>query len=319
MNYVSKFLKITNTTMYNDKVKSDIRITALGDLHLSEIVPTKVTDHLKYQLEKTQSQYHCLLGDLIDVPSDLQKNKIANQLLDFIKSSASMAPTIIVLGSHDFIDLDYQDHFDYDFWQEVSVLENVYLLNNAIYQTNNLFFMGYFPPYFYWYPCGNHVGQEKREDLEILYQDLLKRKNLFTTLPQDIPAICLMHSPEFYKDERIVSLLQDYDLILCGHYHNGMLPIFLDDLYSGNRGLISPKREKFPVLSRGMVTLSTGTKLMINSGITKIQYSASKKFRFFNLLCYEYMDTITLTGDSSIREPVLKRERVFIPNSLKKF
>lgn len=123
---------------------------------------------------------------MIDIPSDLLDEKIAKQLLDFIKASASMAPTIVILGSHDFIDLDFQDRFPYEFWQEVANLENVYLLNNAFYQTKDILFMGYFQPYFYWYPCGDYVGQDKREDLEIMYQDLLGMKKLYSSLPEDV-------------------------------------------------------------------------------------------------------------------------------------
>ena len=312
MGILPNYLKRTDTIIYNENAKHDIKLTILGDLHISKIVPLQVLDSLKYQLEKTHAQYHCLLGDLIDVPSDLKDEKIARQLFDFIKSSASIAPTVIVLGSHDFIDLDFQDHFDYDFWQEVSNLKSVYLLNNSFYNASDILFMGYFQPYYYWYPCGNHVGQDKREDLENMYQDLLGMKNLYTSLLENVPKICLMHSPEFYKDERIISMLKEYDFILCGHYHNGMLPIFFDDIYFGNQGLISPKREKIPKLSRGMVTLSTGTKLFINGGIMKVQYSASPKLWPYNSICYEHIDTVTLTGDETFIEPSITRKRIYV-------
>lgn len=306
----SDYLKTIHYFYYNENVKNDIKIISISDLHESRIVPKKVTDNLKYQLEKEKANYHCLLGDLIDVPSDIENEEVTKKLFSFIKSSASMAPTIIILGSHDFIDIDFQNHYNKDFWNEIASFDNVYLLNDTFYQTQEILFMGYLQKYDYWYPYGNHVGQNNREDLEKMYQDLVRLKQLYTNLPEDIPKVGLMHSPDFYKDERIISLLKDYDIFLCGHYHNGCIPVFLDDIYTGNYGIITPKRE-IGKIARGEMQLSSGMHLIINGGITKIQYSASKLKWPLNKICYQHMDIITFSGEKNLpSEPI--RKRVYI-------
>ncbi len=313
----SDYLKITETTIYNSNVLENIKINALGDLHLSQNVSTKVTDNLKYQLDKENAHYICLLGDLIDLPSDLSNEKIVNQLLNFIRSIATIAPVIVVLGSHDFIDIDFQNHYNDAFWKEVGTLDNVYLLNDSILKRKEILFMGYFQKYSYWYPYGKYVGKSGREDLEVQYQDLLQLKELYTALPHDLPKIGLMHSANFYNDEKTVSLLKEYDMILCGHYHNGCIPVILDDFYKGNKGLISPEKEFFPNLARGSIDLKTGTKLLISGGITKIQYSAPKFLWPLNACCYQEMDTIVLTGDEEFLEEEVTRKRVYVGKNLK--
>ena len=308
----SDYIKITKTTIYNQNVLENIKINALGDLHLSQNVSLKVTDNLKYQLDKENANYICLLGDLIDLPSYLYDEKNAYSLLIFIKSIASIAPVIIVLGSHDFIDIDFQNHYNDAFWEEVSSLNNVYLLNDSILKNKDVLFMGYFQKYSYWYPYGEYVGKKEREDLEVQYQDLLQLKELYTDLPKNLPKIGLMHSAHFYKDERTVSLLKDYDMILCGHYHNGCIPAIWEDVYSGNKGIISPEKELCPELARGNIELNTGTKLLISGGITKIQYCAPKFLWPFNSFCYQQMDTIVLTGDECFIEEEITRKRVYV-------
>ncbi len=303
----SNYLKITNTTFYNKNVKEDIKISALGDLHISRTVPEKVPEHLKHQLDAQQPDHICLLGDLFDSPEDLEDEIQAKRLLDFIKACTSIAPTLIVLGSHDFIDnREHKDCYNDDFWQEVARMNNVFLLNDKLYYAKDILFMGHFQKYAYW------RSNEDRENLENLHQDLTNLKRLYMDLPKNRLKIALMHSPEFYKDERIVSMFQEYDLIMSGHYHEGCMPAILDDVVLGNRGIISPTREIFPKVSRGLLTLPTGTNLLISGGIIKIQHCAPRILQPLNYLCYQHMDVVAFTGDEELTLPEATRKRVYV-------
>ena len=306
----SDILKIRDSVMYNSNVKNDIKIAGLGDIHLSNLVGQKDVDFISQTLYEENPDYICMLGDLIDTPRILENDKKVNELMTLIKNSASIAPTLIVLGSHDFVfkvDDGYEDFFDLlGIWNDVDEVPNAHVLNDKIYQDDKVFIAGYRQKdEVYHSPLA-----KKHEDYLAYYNDLVVRENLYDNLPCGVPKIFLTHSPEPIHDNPNAWLLNEYDLILTGHYHNGCVPEILDDIWiSKNGGIINPKKRLLPKYARGIVKLETGTYLIYNGGWVKIQECAPRVLQPLDSLCNRQMDMVTLTSNEKIEEPVVKSRK----------
>ncbi len=293
MRLVDHYLQIRDITLYNKNVKNDFKVVALGDIHLSKSVDKIKITAIKKQIKEEKADYNVFLGDFVSTPKELENKEIQEQLLDLIKASALVAPTMIILGNHDFINKNKEKDNKYSiennkaFWEKVISINNVYLLNNKLYQDNQVLFMGYKETLKYYY------NNESYEDLEVFFNDFKSYPKLYKNLPKDIIKIGLIHSPEYAKLEKNNMLLRDYDLLISGHNHDGCIPFGFGNF---TFGIISPKKKIFPKEARGYRVLNTGTSLLISGGITKIQECAPKVLHPFNHLCPMQMDTITFTN-----------------------
>ena len=293
MRLVDHYLQIRDITLYNKNVKNDFKVVALGDIHLSKSVDKIKITAIKKQIKEEKADYNVFLGDFVSTPKELENKEIQEQLLDLIKASALVAPTMIILGNHDFINKNKEKNNKYSiennkaFWEKVISINNVYLLNNKLYQDNQVLFMGYKETLKYYY------NNESYEDLEVFFNDFKSYPKLYKNLPKDIIKIGLIHSPEYAKLEKNNMLLRDYDLLISGHNHDGCIPFGFGNF---TFGIISPKKKIFPKEARGYRVLNTGTSLLISGGITKIQECAPKVLHPFNHLCPMQMDTITFTN-----------------------
>ena len=293
MRLVDHYLQIRDITLYNKNVKNDFKVVALGDIHLSKSVDKIKIIAIKKQIKEEKADYNVFLGDFVSTPKELENKEIQEQLLDLIKASALVAPTMIILGNHDFINKNKDKNNKYSiennkaFWEKVTSINNVYLLDNKLYQDNQVLFMGYKETLKYYY------NNESYEDLEVFFNDFKSYPKLYKNLPKDIIKIGLIHSPEYAKLEKNNMLLRDYDLLISGHNHDGCIPFGFGNF---TFGIISPKKKIFPKEARGYRVLNTGTSLLISGGITKIQECAPKVLHPFNHLCPMQMDTITFTN-----------------------
>lgn len=284
------YIQITDTIIGNSKVNNNIKIVASGDYHLSRIMGQEKLDVVKYQLTKENGDYYVLLGDLFDSPKEVNKKEKQKEFLNLLTTIANFGPTMVILGSHDFVDEDGlipEYSYNAEFWNKIAQMPNVYLLNNAIYKDKNVFFMGYIQTLNHYCSKNN----PRAMDQQAFYDDLVKKENLYKNIPQDVPAIGLIHSPEYANDFNNMMLLKDYDLLLGGHDHDGCIPLGLG---TNTRGIISPKIDWFPENVRGVRRLDSGTIMIINGGIVKIQDCAPKVLHWLNHLCPMQIDTIKL-------------------------
>lgn len=303
------YLQIRDYRIYNKKVQNPFKIIALGDIHLSRLVDERKLDPIKYQLDYEQGNYIVFLGDLIDTPKELNNPEKRAQLLDLLKTAARLAPTMVILGSHDYVEESHYDSydeytvvFDAEFWNEVASIDNLYLLINDIYKDNRVLFMGYAQTLEYYFNNKN----EHCENLEAFYEDFFTHPELYQNLPKDVVNIGLIHSPEYAKMPKNNELLKDYDLLIAGHNHDGCIPFGIGNF---RRGIISPKKEILPKDVRGYRELETGTGLLISGGIIKIQDCAPKIIHPLNHLCPMQMDSINYTNN--IEEKSMSRRLIY--------
>ena len=262
--------KETRTIINSNKVKKDIKILQLSDIHYYNYKDVKKLNKIYDKVKKYDLDYICITGDLID--SSLSTDK--EYFIDWINKLKDICPVLISLGNHDIRSKDdeYYSFYDNEYYDKLNDLDNVYLLNNNSKSLKDIYFYGYTQSFDYYY-------LNKKEDFKIMLKELDGFKVLNTNSNKF--NILLMHSPICLDNKEINNKLKCYDLILCGHMHNGVILPILDDIIKSNRGLIAPRNALFPKYARGVVNDKNIT--VISSGVTKLSNSA-KILKYLNFI-----------------------------------
>ena len=306
MNKPSDVLQIRESVFYNEHVKDDIKLAGIGDIHISRLVGEKDINNIYESLYREDPNYICLLGDLIDTPIELTKDKSIDDLNSLMKNCSSIAPTMVILGSHDFNSIKNLSDKNNP-WYEINSLKDVYLLNDEVYSDDNIVIGGYIQKK----EAYINPNDIRREDSNAFYNDFIKHPNLYE-LDEDLPKILLTHSPETVRDSKVEELLSIYDLIMTGHYHNGCVPAMLENIYPKNAGIITPRLRMFPKEARGVVKLDSGTYLIYSGGWIKLSSGSPLICHPLDMLCNRQMDSITLTSDREYINESIKTKKLVL-------
>ena len=255
----------------NNKNLNGKRILLISDIHYYNNKDNKKLDKLLKVINNYNADYICIPGDIIDNNDIKDKTYIINWLKELSKNSI----VLLSLGNHDIrlkTKNGYRGYIDTEYINKLNNIDNLYLLNNNCKEFKDIYFYGYSQSFEYYH-------KNKYESSNIMNNELDKY-NVYKDLPNKFNVL-LMHSPICLNDKNIKNKLNCYDLILCGHMHNGVVPIIIDDIFKGNRGIIAPNKKLFPKLARGVYR--NKNILIISSGITKIARSAGVFLRLFNI------------------------------------
>lgn len=260
--------KETKYKIYNKKIKKNINILHISDIHFYKLNDINFLDKLYNKLNNYKTDYIIITGDILD-ENRKTKDKIV-YLKNWIMKLSKISKVIIGLGNHDTYYEDKKKYFnDYNssFWNSINKIKNVYVLNNSNYEDKNIFVYGYTPAIEYYYP---------KEKKEVMLQEI-KEYNI-NEISLDKYNICLIHSPFFLSDKEVENSLDKYDLILSGHMHNGLVPPILDEIFNNTRGIITRDKLFFKKMCRNFYKNKYIS--IISSGINKLH---SNKIYFINL------------------------------------
>lgn len=288
---------VKDYVVYNNKV-NNILIGVFSDLHYGERFDEGIFDKILKRFRDKKFDYICVPGDILDATNVLDCEDSKEKLLEFFKELGKIAPTVVALGNHDYVRIVKKKRF-YDntnFWDyEVKNLkkDNVYLLDNDVYEDGNVRFIGCTLPMIYYYNSFNRSLEKVliktfKENIEDIKDNKLN--------------ILLCHSPvDILSNNSIkeIKLLRKIDMVISGHMHNGMVPRVLDDVFPKNRGIISPNRFLYPDNARGIKDVNVEDRivtLLISGGITKIHGSASWKVRVFSCFYSPQIERIMVLG-----------------------
>ena len=202
------------------------------------------------------------------------------KLKHLLEFSAKVAKTFVVLGNHDYIHRENYSSYKEKISLVIKNIQGITLLDNDVYSDDELWLMGYTETIKYY--------RRKNYDFKEFYNDFSKHDLLYKNVDKRLPSVALVHSPEFSDDKRCISLLNKYDLIICGHTHDGCVPFGVGEF---TRGIISPKKKFFPKNVRGIRKIGNGY-ILVTGGVIKISKCAPKKLHFLNHLCPMQMDVI---------------------------
>jgi predicted MPP superfamily phosphohydrolase len=282
----------------SNKIKKDVNIALFSDIHYSNIISTKKLKKITDNLIQNNPDFICIAGDIIDNNNILDNKPKMKIFYDWLISLTSIAPTIIILGNHDFYKLTYQrfsKKLKYKtptkMINTLKKIPNLYLLNNKGITINNINFHGYQAPVEYY--KYNKIDKI-RESNEILINDFNQKMKIENN---DNYNVLLFHSPiRIFNDEcfKEISDLNNMDLVLTGHMHNGLVPNFLERIIPKNYGIIGPFSNFFPKYARGIITKNKKNNMIISGGITKFAESNPKFMLLFNHFYKPEIDYIKL-------------------------
>lgn len=278
--FVDDYLQVRYINLYNEKVTDDLKILAISDIHISNLVSFKKIKRIERQFLKEKADYIVFVGDLIDRVEEINNSESLFKLRHLLEFSAKVAKTFVVLGNHDYIHRENYSSYKEKISLVIKNIQGITLLDNDVYSDDELWLMGYTETIKYY--------RRKNYDFKEFYNDFSKHDLLYKNVDKRLPSVALVHSPEFSDDKRCISLLNKYDLIICGHTHDGCVPFGVGEF---TRGIISPKKKFFPKNVRGIRKIGNGY-ILVTGGVIKISKCAPKKLHFLNHLCPMQMDVI---------------------------
>ena len=254
-------------TIENDK-NINIKIAHISDIHFSHKYNSKRLGMIKNKIKTINPDYICITGDTVDI-HDVVYDTNYPELKQFINDLSEVGKVIISIGNHEYIKMEengFGKTKDIE-WLKKLKTDKIIILDNKIYEENNISFIGYNPDYEYYYTDKENNFEKYNKELEKLID---KTNNKYKILLLHTPMLLL--KKENYKN---IKNINEISLTLCGHTHGGLIPSFIP----GHFGIISPTREYFPKNIRGKIKINNNT-IIINSGIMKL--SRKSKITFLN-------------------------------------
>ena len=286
-------IKLKTDIVYNNNTNKDIIIIHLSDIHFNTNTKVKNLDMIYNEVNKIKPDYIMITGDLIDTPEITKNNDKIKELITFLSNIAKISKIMIAIGNHDVL---HQN--DYRFFNKLNDLYNIYVLDNTSYQDEYIYVAGFTLPSEYYYNIN------KSENKEVLLSHLDSHKELINKLPRDIPKVALIHSPVRVSENESLKKLHEYDLILTGHTHNGMVPDILEFLFEGNVGIISPYKNFFPAVAKGKIEKDIDNKkitLIINGAYTKLSRKSGKILSKLNFVYNKSINKIIIRKKRGIK------------------
>lgn len=274
----------------------DIDILHFSDLHISPFFDDFKLMEICTLAQEKRPNYICITGDLIDYATILELKEYREKIEFFLKRLGNIAPVLYILGNHEVFRYEEKQptHIYHEDWfSNLNKISNVTFLNQTSYEDDKL------------YCYGLTLNPE-------MYQ---KEERIPPILPKEVPVVngklklLLCHSSFYlarkeYREK--FSWLQDFDLILSGHMHNGLLPTCLEPLFKPGQGLLSPSKEFLPNYAWGKFIQDEST-YIISGGVSKLAFAKQKVSSFFEHLFPGQIENISLqrgknfTGTSTLK------------------
>ena len=286
-------IKLKTDIVYNNNTKKDLIIIHLSDIHFNINTKQKDLDMIYNEVNKIKPDYIMITGDLIDTPEITKNNDKIKELITFLSNMAKISKIMIAIGNHDVL---HQN--DYRFFNKLNDLYNIYVLDNTSYQDEYIYVSGFTLPSEYYYNIN------RSENKEVLLNHLENNKELINKLPRNIPKVALIHSPVRISENESLKILHEYDLILSGHTHNGMVPDILEFLFKGNVGIISPYKNFFPAIAKGKIERDIDNKkitIIINGAYTKLSKKSGKILSKLNFVYNKSINKIIIRKKRGIK------------------
>ena len=236
------------TPLFSGQSKS-LKIAVISDIHFSRLVKTLKLRAIIKQFELARPDYIFITGDLVDTLECVDSLGERERFLSFLKNLtaiSSVRKMIVSLGNHDFYRTSEDKKGwlivrDKEFLKSLRQVPNLVLLDDEVYQDDDIFCFGYTQKKSYYTEDGVNFAENAEAQLE----DLTKVLEQLPEPPADKLKFALIHAPTYLQTPDIEFLLQPFDYILSGHMHNGIVPPVLDEFWRNQKGIISPTKKLF--------------------------------------------------------------------------
>ena len=314
-------MKLFHETTIKLFSKQELKICILSDIHFSYRVKSKKLNSLREKLAHRKPDYIFIPGDIVDSNNMIEKESEEKRLLNWLESLGKIAPTIISKGNHDVYRKCSKEEREKtgDKWQifentafvkKVNHLENVTYLDNKVFEDENVYILGLTlsPKTYCLLKDEKKVmkNSETGEDVEEFLKTLKSLKKSIKNLPKDKKKFALIHSPASLSDKKIKAELSEFDYLISGHMHNGLVLPVVFELWPSNRGFISASKKLIAKNTRlSKKTLKEG--LIITGAVTTWHESVGAAHNF-NVLYPSYFTTLKFINNKSYKVPKVSKK-----------
>ena len=262
------------------KIKKDTTISLFSDFHISADSTEKKLAKVIDYLERIDPDYTFLLGDIVQ--DTHMSYKLMNKLYAYLKTMGEIAPVYLIYGNHDLQTKKngkWTRNVNEDYYSLLNDVDNLTVLDNeSIVLDENISLTGIN------LPLGYYTTACERKDVYIeLLKELIKR-NLLGHINNETFNIFLQHTPNNIADKEVyLQLLNtfkeilerniNFDLIISGHLHNGLVPSYIDRIIPGNRGIIGIKGgeiKPFKDNCRGIKQITDDTNIIMLPAVSTL-------------------------------------------------
>lgn len=252
--------------IYSSKIDKDISITYDSDIHYDKGMRLDYLYRQLHNLENDPTTYYFLLGDIVN-DSKIDKEDL-KELRDVLaKIAATGTKVYAILGNHDQVTKsetgDWIECYNCEYVDMFRNINGFNLLENECVCDNNIVICGTRFPSSYYYTKGSDVHEPIDE-----YVNTMRKALNYGEI--DTFNILLDHSPYHAFDSSTFDLipnLSETDAIFSGHFHNGLVPCYIDKVLPGNFGIIA-YRKLLPKNVRGKKQINDDTVGFVSSPIT---------------------------------------------------
>lgn len=312
--------KVRLHTVTLNRSVGPVRVMCTGDWHVSPIVNEHQFEFLKEAIAETGPDVIILQGDLVDSPVELKRDSSLEKLERELSLCASMAPTVMVLGSHDFMTPTQPpvDMFDkvLPIWKDLCKRCGVQLLMDEWAVFDGIRIFGSFQDI----RCmrkdltSKTLLTDKHFDNPEGFLACLKdaRRKIQKGLPKnrvsggdeasssgDTSEVLWFASHAPLINDEVIRVLEPFDIVSFGHTHGGIVPLGLDEAFEKaglHFGLVSPNRKPFPRRVRGMMPISDSTMMLVNPGMIATHFCVSKPLQNLNFLKAAEVSVVQVNG-----------------------
>lgn len=243
--------KIRRLTIYSDKIFIPKKILVYSDLHMAYKNRDRVNDliYIK-ELSPDLFDYILIPGDIVHGSHFLKDEKTNREVIESLKKLTGDTKTFVSLGNHDLYERisfeKWKNFGDSKIRETLSEIPNIKVLDsNRLIIEDNIEFSA----------INNSAEYYLRdaEDTSSFVREYLNTKDKIN-FSEKYFSILLTHDPKSiyevskYNNE---SFIQNTDLVVSGHMHNGFTPIWLQTKMNGI-GLLSPDYTILPEFAYGI-------------------------------------------------------------------
>lgn len=263
------------------KINKDTTVSLMSDFHFNENVKGKRILKLLDKVEAEKPDYIFLLGDIINDTGKV--DDIIDDVYYYLSTMSSIAPVYLINGNHDIMKKvdngKWVYHINKEYIDMLNDIPFVNLLDNKnVKLPEGISLTGITLPIDYY---------QKYYENDFMYLIYLKEhiiNGVFNSLENDNYNIFLCHSPNSIDNKntylKLLKMIKEninhdinFDLVLSGHLHNGLVPSYIDKFIPGNMGLIGingPKVKLFMDKCRGIIDITDDAKIIILPAVTSL-------------------------------------------------
>ena len=291
-------------TFYRNDLKPQ-KLLAISDIHFVNKINKNHQRVLSF-IKQEAPDYILISGDIIDNIHVAESPIAVESLRKIFTELGKVAPVCLCLGNHDsyravkafrpkgsWHKIRHVSEKTSPLKNLIQDIPNIHLLENDSFEDDSVYVFGLSLPVDY-YENEDHPGLEKKE---VLLDEIDRLSSKLSNLPANKPKILLVHSPFYFADPDAKKRLSEFDFILAGHTHNGLVPPGFQEIWRGHRGIVTPHKR---ILSRQIQRIGLyKNQLIILGAVTTVTAS-------------EFLDSAFPTNVATIRivNEAMKKPRI---------